>query len=149
MLDIEKRIDANLIKALKAKESDIVYTLRLVKTALKNEQIAKKEELNESDILKVLKKEAKKRKEASIAFEKGNRPQLKEKEDTELKIILEYLPEEISDEELNKLVDEVLSNHQEASMQDFGTIMKEVMAKTDNQVDGSRVSGLVKGKLSS
>ena len=105
--------------------------------------------MNESDILKVLKKEAKKRKEASIAFEKGNRPQLKEKEDTELKIILEYLPEEISDEELNKLVDEVLSNHQEASMQDFGTIMKEVMAKTDNQVDGSRVSGLVKGKLSS
>ncbi len=149
MTELEKKLEEDLIKALKEKNTDRLGTLRLIKNALKNEAKVKREELTNDEVIKILKKEAKKRKEASLAYEQGNRLELKNKEDLELNIILEYLPEELSDQELSKMIDEVLSKHDQVSRQDFGTIMKEVMAITNGQVDGSRVSGLVKEKLSS
>jgi len=146
---IADTINQKIAQALKAKDEIRLSTLRLLSSALNYEFIAKQHKLSEEEELVVVAKEAKKRKDAIEAYEKAGAKDRAEKEKKELIILEEYLPEQMADEELTKLVEEAISLTGATTFADMGKVMGAVMAKVQGRADGGRVSSLVKQKLSS
>jgi len=144
---LKERIDNDLKESLKAKDESRVSTLRLLKSALKNLEIEKQEELKDEDIVAAIKKQAKQRKDSIEEFKKGNRQDLVEKEAKELAVLKEYLPEEMSQEELAEIVKSAISESGATSAKDMGLVMKEAMAKVGGRADGKAVSAMVKEEL--
>lgn len=140
-------IQKDLKEAMKAGDSDKVAVLRMLNASLKNRQIEKGKdaELTEEEVMQVLTREAKKRKEAAEAFEKGGRPELAENEKKELAIIEGYLPKQMSREEVAAAVEKALSGLADKSNQ--GLVMKAVMAELKGKADGKMISEIVKEKL--
>ena len=125
-----------------------VSTLRLLISEIKNLEIAKGQPLNEADIVSVIQKEAKKRKEAAAGFRSGGREEQAKREEAELAILEAYLPAQISNEELTKIVEDTITEVGAKSIADMGKVMGVVMGKVSGQADGGTVSALVKQKLS-
>jgi len=145
-----EKINQELIKALKAKKELRVMVLRSVKNSINNEMIAmkKKEEgLTNEEAIAVLKREAKKRKEAAQAYEAGGRPEQTQQELDELVIIEEFLPVQLSEAAVSKIVEEVIKQQGSVTAQDFGRVMGAVMKKIGSQADGTIVSRVLKEKL--
>jgi len=141
----------DLKSSLKAKQQTKLNVLRQLLASIKNSaiEIGKAEDqLDEQEVIKALKKEAKKRKDSIESFKQGGRQELAQQEQQELDIINTYLPQELGEDEIKKVVQEVVSNMGEITPSDFGNIMKEVMAKLNGQADGKLVSQLVKQQLS-
>ena len=139
-MTIKEEINQSLIKALKAKETERVQTLRGLLASLKNAEIEAKGELKDDRVIEVLRREVKQRKEAAVEYQKGNREDLVKKEESELDIIKEYLPEEISDQKIEAAVKEAIEKTGASSKQDIGKVMGVVMAELKGQADGARVS---------
>jgi len=129
---------------LKNKKEMLVSTLRLLLAEVHNLEIEKKGKLTEDDVLGLIRKEVKKRKEAILAYKKGKREDLVKKEEKELAILNEYLPQPMSKEELEKIVEDVIGEMKAKGPQDFGQVMGQVMGKVKGRADGSLVSELVK-----
>jgi uncharacterized protein YqeY len=146
---IADTITKQIAEALKAKEEIRLSTLRLLSSALNYEFIAKQHVLSEEEELVVVRKEAKKRKDAIEAYEKAGATDRAEKEKKELKILEEFLPQEMSETELAKIVDEVISQTGANSPSEMGKLMGPIMAKVAGRADGKRVSDMVKEKLAS
>lgn len=144
MPDLASKLEADCIKAAKSRQAGRLNTLRYLKAVLKNEEIAKRGQLTDADVIKALKREAKRRREAIEAYERGNRPDLKAKEEAELAVIKEYLPAEISLVELEALVKRILEENKLHEEQDFSQAMKLVMAAVAGQAQGATISQLVK-----
>ncbi|PIP29311.1 glutamyl-tRNA amidotransferase [Candidatus Kuenenbacteria bacterium CG23_combo_of_CG06-09_8_20_14_all_36_9] len=148
MLTVQIYTDLKL--AMKNKDVLKVSVLRMLIAAFNNEAInlmRKDEGLSDEEAIKVLKKEAKKRKDSIEQFTAGNRPELAKKENEELKILSVYLPAEMSEEDLKKIVAEVIAEMGEVSPSQFGMVMKAVMAKTAGKADGGMASKVVKEVL--
>lgn len=146
MSTLIQTIDQDYTVALKNHEAAKVATLRLFRAALKNAQIAKRGELTDDEVIKVLKSEVKKRQESIVVFKQGQRDDLVQKETAELNYLKNYLPPELSDEELEKIVVRVIQENQ-LTGKDFGRAMKLVVAEVKAQADGKRVAEAVKKKL--
>jgi hypothetical protein len=144
---ITDTISQKIGEAMKAHDEIRLSTLRMLASALNYEFIAKQHELSEEEELVVVRHEAKKRKEAIEAYEKAGAKDRAEKEKKELDILQEYLPAEMSDEELKKLVEETVNETGAKSTADMGKVMGAVMAKVAGRADGGKVSELVKSKL--
>ena len=140
-------IQSDLKQAQLARDEIKVSTLRLLLSEIKNAEIAKGNNLEDQDIISVIQKEAKKRKEAANAFRSGGREQSAVKEESELKVLEQYLPAQISTEELTKIVEESINEQGATSIQDMGKVIGVVMCKLKGQADGGMVSALVKEKL--
>ncbi len=140
-------IKENLTMALKGGDKDRAGVLRLLLAELNNKQKekfgGKPQPLADEDALAVLQKEAKKRREAIELFKKGNRDDLVKKDEAELKIIEEYLPKQLSREEVEKVVDDLAAK----GAGDFNSLMKEAMKELKGKADGKVVSEIVKEKL--
>ncbi len=136
-------LDQELKIALKAKNKLKVNTLRLLKSSIKNKEIELKKKLNDDEIIKVLRKELKKREESIKAYKKAKRLELVAQEEKEFHIINKYLPTLMSEEEVIKIVDQVI----EEGLNNFGQIMKEVMLRTKGQASGQIVQKIVKDKI--
>lgn len=121
-----------------------VATLRLLISEIRNTQIAKGYELSDEEILEVITKEAKKRRESILSFRSGGREELAVKEESELKILEEYLPVQMSDEELTKIVKEAITETGATTVSDLGKIIGNVMSKAKGQVSGERVAASAK-----
>ncbi len=136
----------DLVGALKSKDAKKALTLRMILAAVHNEQIAKGKanELKEDDIVSVLRREAKKRREAAEIYEKAGRGELAEKENQELDIIKSYLPAELSVTDVEILIKEVLAGGET----NFGKVMGQVMGKVAGRAEPGTVSGMVKRALS-
>lgn len=147
MSDLATRLADDCLKAAKNKEMERLNALRYLKSALKNEEIAKRGKLEDADVIKALKREAKRRQEAITAYTLGNRPDLKAKEEAELAIIKEYLPAEMAPAELLKLVKEILEENNLQGEKDFSQAMKLVLAAAQGQAGGAQVSQLVRQAL--
>lgn len=147
MANIIEKIDEDLNISLKNREADKTMVLRSLKAALQNTMIENKSEIDENQTLATLQREAKKRKEAIELYEKSGRSELADKEKAELKIIGDYLPKQISDTELEKIVSEAITETGASTIQDMGKVIGAVMSKTKGQADGARVSGMVKSRL--
>jgi len=134
--------------AMKRRDGVVVGCIRMVMAAVKNLEIEKGEKLDDGEYARVLSKLAKQRSESIEMYRAGNRIELAEKEEAELLFIKKFLPKQISDDELAKLVDEAIAESGASSPKDMGKIMKNLMSKLGGQADGRRVSDLVLKKLS-
>ncbi|MBU2036470.1 GatB/YqeY domain-containing protein [Patescibacteria group bacterium] len=144
---IADTITQKIGEALKAKQEIRLSTLRLLSSALNYEFIAKQHKLDKEEEIVVVRKEAKKRKEAIEAYEKAGATDRAQKEQKELEILQEFLPPEMSEEELEKIVIETILKTNSSSISDMGKVIGIVMGKVKGTVEGSRVSLLVKEKL--
>ncbi len=133
-------------EAMKAHDEIRVSTLRLLLSAFNYEQIDKQHELSDEEELVVIRREAKKRKEAIEMYKKGNAPDRAQKEESELKILQKYLPPEMSEEELNHLIDESIKATGAVSIADMGRVIGYVKEHAPG-VDGGKVAEIVRGKL--
>ena len=143
-------INNNLKIAMKEKRELERGALRMLLAALKNKNIelGSGEKLADEQIFQVIKSEVKKRKDSVNSFIAGNRQDLADKEKEEIEILKKYMPAELSKEEIEKAVAEVISSLGEVSMGDFGKVMGAVMGKLKNQADGNTVNKIVKKALS-
>ena len=132
---------------MKARDDIRVSTLRLLSSALNYERIAKQHELTDEEELGVIRREAKKRKEAIEAYESAKVQEKADREKKELEILEEYLPQQMPDSELEKIVDEVFLQMKPTSSSEIGKVMGEVMGKVSGRADGGRVLSIVKKKL--
>lgn len=140
-------ISQKIAEAMKARDEIRLSTLRLLSSALNYEFIAKQHVLNEEEELAVVRREVKKRKDAIEAYEKAKATDRAEKEKKEMAILNEFLPAEMSEEEVTKLVDAAIAETGAKSIADIGKVMGVVMAKTGGRAEGGVVSNLVKSKL--
>jgi len=144
---ITDTITQKIGEALKAHDEIRLSTLRLLSSALNYEFIAKQHKLSEDEELVVVRREAKKRKEAIEAYEKVGYKDRAEKEAKELAILQEYLPPEVSDDDIAKLVDEAMKETGASAISDMGKVIGLVKQKTKGAADGAVIANLVRQKL--
>jgi uncharacterized protein len=144
---LREKIADEMRAAMKAREQARVSTLRMLMTAIKNAEVEKLHELSDDEVLDVIAREAKRRRESIEAFEKGGRSDLVDKETAELRVLEAYLPDKLSDEELTALVDQAVAETGASSPKQMGEVMKALMPKIRGRADGAQVSALVKAKL--
>jgi uncharacterized protein YqeY len=147
-LSITERIQADTTAAAKAQDRERLTALRLLLDALNKEAKEARGTLDEQREIAVLKRERKRRGEAAEAYRKAGRSELAASEEAEASMIEAYLPAEISDDELEALVADALSETGAASPREMGKVMSAVMSKAGGRADGRRVSELVRSKLS-
>ena len=143
-----ENIQEQLKQAMLAKDEVKVGTLRMLVSEIRNAQIARGHDLSDEEILEVVAKEVKKRKEAALGFRQGGREESALQEEAELKVLEGYLPEQMSDEELTKIVEEAITRTGASAVSDMGKVIGMVMGQVKGQAEGSRVSALVKQRLS-
>lgn len=139
-------INNDLKEAMKSGNKFDLNVLRMLKSALQNESISKKHDLDESEVIAVIKKQVKVRKDSIEEYEKYGRDDLVENLQKEVEVLAKYLPEELSDEDIDKKIDEVFEKLKPTSMKDMGGIMKELQCIA-NVADMSVVSSKVKDKI--
>jgi hypothetical protein len=147
MSKISDEIDIALTASQKEKNEVKVSTLRLLKSAIKNKEIEVGRVLLDDEVLAVISKSAKERRESIDAYEKAGRADLAEREKAELAILSKYLPEQMGEEEISKIVAEVIASLGSISQADTGRVIGTVMAKVAGRADGNLVSGLVRQRL--
>lgn len=141
------RIQEELKQAMRAKDAERTATLRLTLSSL---QMAEKElqrQLHDDEELQVLQRERKRRIEAAEAFRTGERPEQAAKEERELAVIEEFMPEPIAEEDLERIIDDAIAETGATSLRDLGRVMADVMPQVAGRADGSTVSQLVREKL--
>ncbi|GBD94527.1 glutamyl-tRNA(Gln) amidotransferase subunit E [bacterium BMS3Abin05] len=146
-MSLADTIMQDLKAAMKAREKNRVDVLRLLKARIKNLEIDKGRALTGEEEIQVLQSAAKKRKEAIDLYEKGNRPELAEKEREELAVIQSYLPEQLSREDVEREIVLIVEETGASSMKDLGKVMKEAMARLKGKADGKLVQEIVRSKL--
>ena len=144
---ITEKIAEQIKEAMKAREEIRLSTLRMLSSALSYEKIALQHELTEEEELSVVRKEAKKRKDAIEIFKKANEIERADKEAKELLVLEEYLPAQMSDSELEGIVDGTIHEMGVTSMSDMGRVIGAVVKKTGGRADGGQVSSIVRLKL--
>lgn len=143
-----EQIEKDFIEAFKAKEEKTKNLLGMVKSAIKNKEIELQKPLEESDVIDVITKEAKKRKESAVAFKDGGREDLAEQELSEYEVLKKYLPEQLDENQVREIVQQTISEVGASSPADMGKVIGAVVAKTKGQAEGGLVSKLVKEELS-
>lgn len=141
------KINEDFITAMKAKDEGQVSVLRLLKSALQNAKIAEQKELSDDDVIKVVQKEIKQRKDSIATYETGGRAELADKEKAEIEILSVYMPAQLSDEELTAIVKSAIEETGATGMADMGKIMGKVMPQVAGKADGNQVSAKVKELL--
>ena len=145
---LEEKIFADYKEAMKAKDTLRSSVLSFLRAEIINTAIAKKKpKLEDNEMIGVVRKQIKARQESIEQFKKGARLDLADKESKELEILRVYLPPELPQDEINKIIAQAISTTQAAGPKDMGRVMKEVMAKVAGQADSKVVSELVKEKL--
>jgi uncharacterized protein YqeY len=147
-LSITERIQADATAAAKAQDRERLAALRLILDALNKEAKEARSALDEQREIAVLKRERKRRGEAAEAYRKAGRDDAASAEEAEAEVIESYLPAELSDDELESLVADALSETGAVSRKEMGKVMSAVMAKAGGRADGKRVSELVRARLS-
>ena len=146
-MSLSEKIASNLKEAMKSGQRTRVDVLRMIKAQIKNVEIEKGRPLTEEEEIQVLQSAAKKRKEAIALYEKGGRPELAAKEKEELAVIEGFLPEQMSREEIDAVVAEIISEVGASSVKDLGKVMKEAMGRLRGQADGKVVQEIVRARL--
>ena len=152
MSALKDRLQADLTTAIKQRDELSAATIRMVLTAITNEEVSGKEsrQLSDEDVVTVLGREAKKRREAAEAYDQAQRPELAQRERDELGVITGYLPEQLSDEELQTIVSAAVAQVAASGVsggQAMGAVMKIVQPQIKGKADGGTVSAMVKAAL--
>jgi uncharacterized protein YqeY len=150
MGSLKERLRSDLAGAMKARDDVTTATLRMAITAVQTAEVAGKSarELSDDEVLAVLGREAKKRRESAQAFTDGGRPELAAREQAEGVVLDRYLPQQLSDEDLVTLVQQAVSESGASDLRGMGAAMKAAQAKVAGRADGARVSAEVRRLLS-
>ena len=141
------RILNDIKEAMKSQDKELLSVIRMVKGAMQLEEINLKRELNDDEVISVIQKQIKSRKESIEEFKKANRDDLIEKTEKEIDILNKYMPEQLTIEEINKIIDEAFELIKPQSMKDMGKIMSEITPKIKGKADMSYVSSTIKEKI--
>ena len=148
-MSLQERLTEDVKTAMKAREAgkSRLSVLRMVKASIRNIEIDRKKELNDEEVLDVLAKEVKLRRDSMEDFRKGNRPDLVAALEEEIAILAEYLPAQLSEEEVRALVDQAVSQAQATTAKDMGKVMAILMPQVKGKADGKLVNTLVRERL--
>ena len=141
-MTLKEKLLSDLKEAQRSKDSLRLNTIRSVISAIKNQEIDLHKELQDEEVLPLITREVKKRKEAASLFEQGGRLDLMEKEKQEHAILQTYLPEQISEEDLRKRIQEVITETEAQGMKDFGKIMKVLVPEFKGKADNGLIKDL-------
>lgn len=148
-MPLKQQLHSDMLAAMKAREEIKVSALRLLKAAiLKFETAGERKEASDEDILGIIGKEVKQRRDSIEEFKKGNRPELAEKEQKELEVLQTYLPAQIGEEELKKLIEETIASLGAHSKAETGKVMGALMPKIKGKADGAMANKIVLSLLS-
>ena len=142
------KIKSDMVKAMKEQDKFRLSVIRMIKGSIDKERIDKKIEITDEVVIDVLAKELKTREESRLEFSRAGRTDLVEGLDKEIAIIKEYLPEPLTDEEVDKIIDEAFMETEASSIKDMGKVMKVVTPKVKGRCDMKEVSSKIKAKLS-
>ena len=145
---MRERILNDLKEAMKAQDKEKLTVIRMVKGAIQMEELNVKHELNDDEVITIIAKQIKTRKESINEFEKGNRQDLIDKTESEIKILEEYMPEQLSVEEVNEENEKVFAEVNPTGMQDMGKLMGKLNPILKGKTDMGLVSSIIKDKLS-
>ena len=146
-MSLKDQLNESMKTAMKARDDLRLSAVRMVRSMVKNREIDQKKELNDQDIIEVISTLAKQRRESIRMYREGNRPDLVEKEEAELEILLGFLPAQLSSEEIEALVERVIAETGAQGAKDMGRVMKALTPLTAGKADGKTVSDTVKQKL--
>ena len=147
-MELENKIQADLVSAMKNKQENTVAALRSVKAAIQNEKVnGAYHELTDADILKLIEKLVKQRKESIEIYSQAGRDELADKEQKEMFVLMNYLPKMMTEDELKTAVDSVVAETGASSMKDMGNVMKLLRERYAGQYDGKTASEYIKEKL--
>jgi len=142
------QLNKDLKAAMKSKDKITLETIRSLKSMLRDKEIEKNDDLSEEEQIQVLSTAAKRRRESIESYEEGGRQELADQEKAELQVIEQYLPEQMSEDDIRILVDEVITETGAETMQDMGRVMGTIMPRLRGKADGSQVQQIVQEKLS-
>lgn len=142
-----EQLEKDMIEAMKNHEKERLTVIRTVKAGLKQEQIDHKKEINDDLLVEVVSRQIKMRKESIAEFEKGGRQDLVDQTKAEIDILMNYMPEQLSEEEVLKVIDEIFAEVKPESGKDMGRVMKEANAKLKGKADMKTVSNIIKERL--
>ncbi|MDP6104422.1 MAG: GatB/YqeY domain-containing protein [Gammaproteobacteria bacterium] len=148
MSELKKRITDDMKSAMKAKDKEFLRATRMIIEAIKQKEVDERVELDDSQVLTVINKMVKQRKDSISQFDLAGRTDLVEIEEAELEIIKKYMPEQLSDEEVEIFVDKTINDSGSDSMKDMGKLMGMLKGQLDGKADMGAVSQLIKAKLS-
>ncbi len=147
-MSIKETIEQQMKNALKSKDTFKLNVLRFILSHIKNKEIDLRRPVTDEDVIKIIQTLVKQRKESLSFSQQANRQDLVEKEQEELKILESFLPSQLSEEEVEKIIDEVIENLKPLGLKDMGKVMKEVMPRVSGRFDGSKINEMVRKKLS-
>lgn len=143
-MSLKERLMLDLKESMKSKDKIRKNVVTMIRASIKQSEVDNRVELGDKEIIDVISKQLKQSKDAMIEFEKGNREDLVELTKLEIDILMEYLPEQLTEEELKVMVQEAIENVDAKSMKDMGKIMGYLMPKIKGKADGSMVNAIVK-----
>ena len=148
-MSLKDKLTADMKDAMKAREAGKLRlsVIRLVRGAIRQQEIDGQKELSDEDVLGVISKEVKQRRDSIEDFKKGGRDDLVAEAEAEIAVLMEYLPQQLSEDEVRSLVKEAIAASDAASPKDMGKVMKELMPKVKGRADGKLVNGIVKELL--
>lgn len=141
------RILNDLKEAMKAQDKDRLSVIRMVKAAMQMEELNQKRELNDDEVVGIISKQIKTRKESIVEFERGNRTDLIEKTQKEIDILVGYLPEQLTEEEVHKILEDAFNKVEPKSMADMGKMMSFVTPLVKGKFDMGLISKMIKDRL--
>jgi len=146
-MTLRERIQGDLKSALKAGQKDAVRTLRMLEAALKNKQIELRRPLEDAEVVQAIQGGIKQRRDSIAQYEKGGRPDLVAQEQAEADVLTGYLPAQLTDAELDALVQAAIAEVGATGPKDLGAVMKRVMAQAAGRAEGGRINALVRARL--
>ena len=146
-MTLRDKINDDIKESMKSKDKETLAVLRMVKGSIQLEEISKKKELNDDDVIAVISKQIKTRKDANSEFEKGNRQDLIDKNNAEISILNRYMPEQLTSDEIEQIIEENMKKLGVTTTKQMGILMKEISPLLKGKADMGLVSNIIKSKL--
>ncbi|MDJ1141072.1 GatB/YqeY domain-containing protein [Marinicella sp. X102] len=148
MMSLKSQITEDMKAAMRAKDKETLSTIRMITAAIKQVEVDERRELSDTDVLSIITKMIKQRKDAASQYAEANRTDLEQQELSEIKILEQYQPEQLSGDEVSAIVKAIIAETGASGMQDMGKVMGLVKAKVAGQADMGQISQIVKAELS-
>lgn len=146
-MSLKEQLTSDMKEAMKAHDKDRLAVIRMVRGAIRQQEIDGKKELNDDDVIAVISKEVKMRKDSIDEFSKGGRDDLVAKTQAEIEVLMPYLPQQLSEAEVKGLVEEAVAATKAATPKDMGKVMGVLMPKVKGRADGKMVNTIVRSML--
>ena len=147
-MSLKNQLNQDMKDAMKARQAERLSTIRQLRSAIKNKEIEIRQELDDEGVIAVIGTLVKQRREAAQMYSDNGRPELAAKEEAELAVLQQYLPAQLSEDEIRSIVSAIIAEVGAASLKDLGKVMPQVMARTKGAADGKVVNQLVREQLS-